>query len=67
MRKHSKATVGSNVVALSEEQILLVLDKFRKIIGNGNGSVTIHFAGGMPQKVKADLDGESILKFRSVA
>ena len=54
-------------MALSEEQILLVLDKFRKIIGNGNGSVTIHFAGGMPQKVKADLDGESILKFRSVA
>ena len=49
-------------MAIPDEQIIKIVDKFKRVIGKGNGSLTIHYAGGQPQKVKADIDGDVITK-----
>jgi len=47
-------------MSLSSGEITNTLKNFQRLIGKGNGSLTIHYAGGLPQKIRADMDGEAI-------
>ena len=45
---------------MDDDQVIKTYQAFKKLIGRGNGSLTIHFAGGKPQKIRSELDGDAI-------
>lgn len=48
-------------MVLTAEDITTMVSRFQGLLGKGNGSMTIHFAGGAPKKVKVDMDGDAVI------
>ena len=45
---------------LTSDYVFSTIRNFQRMIGVGNGSITIHFAGGKAQRVKAEVGDDTI-------
>lgn len=51
---------------MSDTEILEMIEKFKGILGRGNGQMTINFAGGKPKNIKVSMDGDALSQQKRV-